>query len=223
MSCGCGQACLSLLRALENIPVLGHGIAMGYACAGNKDKAERAAIKATVGIFFAVCNCPVELVDECVRTRSEKLQRRYVASRDSWMANHQHRKLTQICLPGSHQSGTYHMQQKLKPIPMVEGWSRCQRLSIYDQLRAGIRFLDLRVMDHSGDVWLHHNLVVCIKFKDVLLQVQTFISEHPTEIVGLYLSADGKQVDWALCDNYVMEFFKERLVFEHQKEMLIGE
>ena len=221
MAC-CGEACLSVLRALENIPGLGHMIAACYACCGSKDKAERAAIKASVGICFALCNCPIEMIDECVRSRSTKLHHRRATSRANWMLNHQHRKLPQLCLPGSHQSGTYHMEKKLKQIPMCEGWSRCQELDIYQQLVAGVRFLDLRLMNHDNDIWLHHNVVVCIKFHNVLLDVQKFIKSNPSEVVGLYLTADGKPVDWALVDNHIQELLKDRLIFEHQKDMLIG-
>ena len=218
----CGEACNSLLRAFENIPGLGHLIAMCYGCGGNKDKAERAAIKASVGICFALCNFPVELIDECVRKRSDKLRHSYLSPRVDWMKNHQHRKIPQICLPGSHQSGTFHMQKKLKSVPMCEGWSRCQDTSVYEQLRGGVRFIDLRVMTYERDIWLHHNIVICARFKDVLLDVHRFIKEQPTEIVGIYMDSDGKPVDWALCDTYIQEVLKDRLIFERQKDMLIS-
>ena len=225
MSCcsgKCKEGCLSALRVLENIPGLGHLIAMCYACGGNKDKAERAAIKSSVGICFACCNCPAELLDECVRKRSTKLRHPRMTSRANWMKEHGQRTLPQICLPGSHQSGTFHMEKKLKSIPMCEGWSRCQEESIYEQLLGGVRFLDLRVMTYEKDIWLHHNIVVCAKLRDAFADVQKFIKEFPTEIVGMFLTADGKSIDWALCDNIVMEFFRDRLIFEEQKNMLIG-
>ena len=114
------------------------------------------------------------------------------------------------------------MVKKLKAIPMSEGWSRCQSFDIYEQLIGGVRFLDFRIMDHDGDLWLHHNIVICVSLKDALTKVKTFISEFPTEIVGIYITNDGKTVDWRKCNDYINMFFKERLMFEHMKDMLIG-
>ena len=114
------------------------------------------------------------------------------------------------------------MEKKLKAIPMSEGWSRCQSHDIYQQLVGGIRFLDLRVMDHDGDIWLHHNVVVCITFKDALTMVKQFINEYPTEVVGIYITNDGKGVNWNKCNDHINSLFKERLIFEHMKDMLLG-
>lgn len=219
----CGNTCQSVLRSLENLPGIGHLIAMCYGCTNNKDKAERAAIKATVGIACGLCNCPAEVADEMFRKRSDRLATcSHLTPRPNWMKNHQGRIISYLCLPGSHQSGTYHMEKKLKSIPMIEGWSRCQKCDIYDQLMGGIRFLDLRLMDYEGDIWLHHNVVTCIRFKDVLTAVKRFITDYPTEIIGLYLDPDGKAIDWVRCNSYIQEEFKDRLMFEHMKDMLIG-
>ena len=54
----------SVVRCLENLPGIGHMIAAMYSCCANdKDKAERAAIKATVGIMFFFVNFPAEVGD----------------------------------------------------------------------------------------------------------------------------------------------------------------
>jgi hypothetical protein len=54
----CMERCMSALRCVENVPVLGHLLAAGYLAAGSKDKAERAVVKATAGIACCICNFP---------------------------------------------------------------------------------------------------------------------------------------------------------------------
>jgi hypothetical protein len=199
-------------------------VAAGYACANNKDKAERAGIKATIGILFFAINFPAEVIDELGRSVSYKLPSRGgLTPRPAWMRSQRGRILRNICLPGSHQSATYHMHQKLRAVPMVEGWSRCQKLSIDQQLYGGIRFLDLRLMSRGADIWCHHNLVICVKFKDVLESVRDFINDNRSEIVFLYLTNDGKHLEWPTVNALINEYLGTRLVFESQRDMLIGE
>ena len=216
------EVCMSIGRALENIPIIGHGVAAIYGCCKNKDKAERAGIKATLGIVCCICNFPAEAVDECSRKRSPKINSDYLARRADWMKGHHGRVLKSICLPASHQSGTALIDKKLKPIPLVEGWSRCQGYSIEQQLIGGIRFLDLRLMTHESDVWIHHNVIACVTLKSVLITVRDFISKHTSEIVCLYMTNDGKPLDWGLCHTYLQEYLGGRMIHEHLKDMLIG-
>lgn len=77
-------------------------------------------------------------------------------------------------------------------------------------------------MDYEADIWLHHNVVICIKFKEALASVHKFITQYPSEIIGLYLTADGKEVDWLGVNACIQEVLKDRLIFEHMKDMLIG-
>ena len=217
------EPCLSMLRVLENVPGVGHVIAAFYACATNKDKAERAGIKATIGICFCVCNCPAELVDEIVRYRSEKLWSFGLSARADWMRRFSNRTLKNLCLPASHQTSTWHMDSKLKPIPTVEGWSSCQRMHVDAQLYGGVRFFDLRLMDHKNDVWTHHNLVVCERLSDILCIVKDFITENSSEIICLYMTNDGKSLDWGRVHSLLQEYFSDSMIPEHQKDMPIGE
>jgi len=61
------------------------------------------------------------------------------------MKRHRLRTLRNICLPGSHQSATYTAETTERHLPLVVGWTRCQRHDIARQLDAGIRFLDVAV------------------------------------------------------------------------------
>ncbi len=212
------------LKCLENLPIVGHLLAAFYMFLGDKDKAERSGLKATWGILIGILNFPVEIFDEIFRKRSEKLYGFSLSPRPDWMKEYHSRTLRHLCLPGSHQSGTYIMDRKLSPVPMVEGWSRCQGLSVEQQLMGGIRFLDFRLMTDPEDkeVWLHHNLVACEKFRYVLDSIQDFVSEHPSEIVCMHLTSDGKQLDWKSVNSLINEYLGPRICPADMREMTIG-
>lgn len=212
----------SILRVLENIPILGHIISAIYACSNCKDRAERAGIKATIGLVLAVCNCPAEAVDEMARYRSPKLISFRMTPRPDWMKAFHRRTLRHICMPASHQSSSYFVAKKLDEVPMVEGWSRCQDLSIDSQLWGGVRLLDLRVMTYGRDIWTHHQKVLCVKLKEILEVVRDFVSENPSEIVFLYITNDGKHVEWMNVHSLLNEYLGKKLIPEHMREMNIG-
>jgi hypothetical protein len=118
--------------------------------------------------------------------------------------------LSQVALPGTHDSGTYGMttQSALDPYnegararvveavdrvaqqrgisarPLMLGWSQAQDLSISDQLHAGIRYLDLRVSLVDSNYVLGH-VLVCGTLDDALQQVLMFTQQYPSELIIL--------------------------------------
>src|SRR6218665_3898372 len=121
----------STLRCLENIPILGHLMAAGYACGGGRAKGERAGLKATGGIVLAPINLVAEIADEATRKRSKRLEGSPLGSRPDWMKKHHTKTLRSICVPGAHNAGTFRMSKKLKQMPLIEGWSRCQKVRLF--------------------------------------------------------------------------------------------
>lgn len=68
---------------------------------------------------------------------------------------------------------------------LLKNWAQTQRLTIYNQLRAGVRFLDLRIgiSDHDK-VWrIHHGMVYGEGLEKTLLMIKQFLEENPGEIV----------------------------------------
>ncbi|KAL8565821.1 hypothetical protein ACOMHN_000789 [Nucella lapillus] len=108
-----------------------------------------------------------------------------------------------LYIPGSHNSGTDQLRQDwevgpdadqairtLSALPMakaiIHSWSRCQNLSTLEQLRAGVRYLDLRVAHraHTDELYLIHALygpTVSASME----QVKSFLEEHEKEVVLL--------------------------------------
>lgn len=94
--------------------------------------------------------------------------------------------IPELSIPGTHDSGTYDM-----PITVAKSLSKTQSLSLYEQLIAGARALDLRVgyqSDKTGDeryVLVHGTWKSNTSLTEALQQVKLFIDKHPKEIVIL--------------------------------------
>lgn len=69
---------------------------------------------------------------------------------------------------------------------IIHKWSICQNLSILDQLKAGIRFLDIRVTHREADdeFYVTHSLFGP-KVYDCMEDVKKFLIDHPKEVVLL--------------------------------------
>ncbi|MBB4634064.1 hypothetical protein [Longimicrobium terrae] len=98
-----------------------------------------------------------------------------------WMASYPDRSLTQLNIPGTHDTGTYGGNG--------ESGTRCQTLSIEEQLDAGVRFLDLRLVLNPGadpdDLGIFHGDYfqhVWLR-KDIMPKVVKFLADNPAECV----------------------------------------
>jgi len=92
------------------------------------------------------------------------------------------RILSDITIPGTHNSMTHSLGDV--PIGGVEGWAQNQYASLEDQLRMGIRFLDIRLKHvgdhfdiHHGEFFTGHDLF------DVLDVVTEFLAKNENETV----------------------------------------
>lgn len=67
-----------------------------------------------------------------------------------------------------------------------ESLCKCQHKSIKDQLEAGVRYLDLRIVRHeeTGKFYTCHG-VFCVDMKTVIDEINTFLTENSKEIVLL--------------------------------------
>ena len=102
----------------------------------------------------------------------------------SWMsALEDSLPLSEITLPGTHNSATQYCQ--------IAFLTRCQDLSIREQLEAGYRYLDIRLGLEGERLKLMHSFTGCRKgpmpwdeglyLEDVLAQCYAFLREHPSE------------------------------------------
>ena len=123
-----------------------------------------------------------------------------------WMSNHyddlKAKCLSQITLPGTHDTGTYNLGATVAPgdelpsfvktilkigdmkliTPIIHDWAITQKESVGNQLRKGIRFLDLRICQHSHDFFIHHG-VLGPKLSRIFDDIQEFMSNVKWELV----------------------------------------
>ena len=85
--------------------------------------------------------------------------------------------LKDLTIPGSHDSGTY---------GMVLPGCAAHYANVYEQLRAGARYLDLRAMWNDNDYHMYHgNFTSLNKLSSVLDQIQQFLKENKNEVLIL--------------------------------------
>lgn len=97
----------------------------------------------------------------------------------AWMTNISGKKtIGSISIPGTHNSGADCDSS------VGFGYVQCQDLSIYEQLVAGIRYLDIRCR-HINNTFVIHNGAHYLgkSFDDVLSVVTVFLKENPGETV----------------------------------------
>lgn len=91
------------------------------------------------------------------------------------------RLLSEITMPGTHNT-----------MALYGGvYAECQTWSLASQLRAGVRFLDIRVRHVNGNLTIHHGVSYQrAHFGDVLEGVTDFLQEYPTETALMRLKEE---------------------------------
>lgn len=104
--------------------------------------------------------------------------------RIDWMRSIDDNKLiSDITIPGTHDTMALHGG------PAAE----CQAWSLADQLKAGIRYLDLRVFEFEHKLYIMHGIIYQhSSFTDVLSTIQGFLREYRSETVFLRVKPDGQ-------------------------------
>lgn len=165
---------------------------------------------------------------------------------ESWMKNiPDNRKITELAIPGSHDSGTYGNAKRDNPpdVPcdalskvisklgvtvtneFIIGISRCQDKTIKEQLMSGIRYFDLRgyaIKDGKqtdSEVW-HSDVRFENKFSDIFRDIIDFLKENPSEVVFVQLkseSGNGGGSGKALAD--VVTYIREHNFNDSEKNI----
>lgn len=98
----------------------------------------------------------------------------------------ENRFLSQINIPGAHNSGTYNFNKFI-----FRNYVKTQNLSITDQLNFGIRFLDIRCRHINNAFAIHHDRFYCnLTFGQVLKQCISFLQEYESECIILLIKEE---------------------------------
>ncbi|KAI8684407.1 PLCXc domain-containing protein [Fusarium keratoplasticum] len=109
---------------------------------------------------------------------------------NSWMKElHDEWPLPLLSIPGTHNSPTCHTA-----LPSV----RCQAVGVPEQLRNGVRFLDIRVSanpDNDELALVHSVFPISLTgtkhFKDMLEDIYKFLDENPSETILMSIKREG--------------------------------
>eukprot|EP00760_Papus_ankaliazontas_P006230 PhM_4_TR12954/c0_g1_i1/m.60122 len=125
----------------------------------------------------------------------------------NWMHDNfallQNKPIYDICMPGTHDSGTYGLIEDVAPsapsfvstlkkitgdtfMSVIKNWSQSQpsEQNIYNQLMIGARYIDFRVdYDSGADAMRIAHGLFGPAIKDVVAQVKQFHDEHPEEFL----------------------------------------
>jgi 1-phosphatidylinositol phosphodiesterase len=105
-------------------------------------------------------------------------------SLSSWMSSiDDSRSLNAISIPGTHDSAATHS--------LLDIAGKCQDLSISQQLEAGARFLDFRLVNYKGSLCLYHGSInQNLSFADSLKSLYSFLEDHPSETILLSIKEE---------------------------------
>ncbi len=155
--------------------------------------------------------------------------------RHNWMSFVGNRTLFDVTIPGSHHSasGTISIARPSRFI--CRRHAQCQSLTVLEQLRAGIRCLDVRLRLGSDGVIRasHSNRVSSIELEflfmsmeDVVNEILRFLDENRSEVVFLKIRMDFRAPDlgssWQLVNNMLQPLRSKMLPFS-QRMKRIGE
>lgn len=98
------------------------------------------------------------------------------------------KKIIEMSIPGTHDSGALHS------IADVAG--KCQDLTIEEQLRIGVRFLDVRLQLVRDELRVVHSFVdQASSFSEVMDDIAQFLHKNPSEMLIVSIKEDADAVD----------------------------
>lgn len=122
---------------------------------------------------------------------------------DNWMKQHleviKERQLNEIIVPGSHDSGMSTIQTPNVYLGNSDN-TQTQGLNLQYQLKAGVRYLDFRVVSDGGKFWTAHINGITEKvivgamgesLDDAIEHINAFTSDSPGEVIILWVRELG--------------------------------
>ncbi len=120
--------------------------------------------------------------------------------------------LSEINIPGSHNSCARNVQ--------FSYFSKCQDLSVFEQLNIGIRFLDIRVEKVNHSLKTIHGIADCYKHSkgkenlfldDVIKNCKAFLKANPSETIILCIKRDHGDSSEETFDVFFENYLKDDL------------
>jgi hypothetical protein len=122
------------------------------------------------------------------------------------------KKLIHLTIPGSHDSNTYTVVNSM----MAKKFAKCQAINVYEQLKLGIRYLDLRFGVLEDQIIDQHGPFEGGLFEKNLQLIKEFLDKHPEEFLIINFQNESK-----IESKYQKEFIK--MVLKYLEKYLITE
>jgi hypothetical protein len=144
--------------------------------------------------------------------------------------------LKQITLPGTSNSGCYQLSESwmgqepsgfivdildlaekfvICADTMMKSWTISQSQNLYDQMKGGIRYLNLKAAWYEKNKqWVAYHFLIGNKIEDLLKSVSSYLNDYPNEIVVIEISHfEGNPKDSDINDlkNLVLDVFGSSL------------
>jgi len=124
--------------------------------------------------------------------------------------------VTHVTMPGSHESAC-----------RTGGhFARCQTWSIGDQLKAGIRSLDIRCRSYGDKFQIIHGIINChLRFDTVLKYCEDFLKENPSEFIVMRIRKEAGPIYRGKPFHEIYREYASRDVFlqTNKKQPTVGE
>ena len=125
--------------------------------------------------------------------------------------------LCELAIPGTHNTAALY-----EPL---DGTARCQSLTISEQLKIGVRFLDLRCRHVQDEFHLYHGIInQKLTFAACLVELEKFLTAHPSEtiIVSINETSGAKENTRSFPDTF-KESIKNKNWWLKEKLPKLGE
>jgi hypothetical protein len=153
--------------------------------------------------------------------------------RHNWMSFVGNRTLFDLTIPGSHHSASGTISIARPSLFICRRHAQCQSLTVLEQLRAGIRCLDVRLRLGSDGVIRasHSNRVSSIELEflfmsmeDVVNEIVRFFDESHSEVVFLKIRMDFRAPDlgskWKAVNDMLQPLYSKMLPFSQRMKKL---
>lgn len=128
--------------------------------------------------------------------------------------------VSEINLPGTHDSCAQYIR--------FRHISRCQNKNVFEQLKMGIRLLDIRVKYDGEALKVCHSFLHCKKarnkredllFKDVFEDCVTFLKENPSETILMIFKREAGKKEEETYDYFYNNFVRDSAYFYTKNEI----
>ncbi|XP_028647444.1 1-phosphatidylinositol phosphodiesterase [Erpetoichthys calabaricus] len=131
-----------------------------------------------VGVCFTICICTMLMTATCQVATKENGFDNTAAPQfliPDWMAEISDNVfLSDLSIPGTHNTMSFYGGNLVQ----------CQTWPIDQQLKGGIRFLDIRVRNANNNLTIHHGPIYQrADFSKVIRETMKFLNEHPRETI----------------------------------------